>query len=243
MLRDTQDLDDFRIGASDGPIGHVHDLFFDDVAWVVRYLVVETGGWLSNRKVLISPIAIENSDWDRKLLRVSLTRDQVRRSPNVDTQLPVSRQNELEILAHYGYPGYWEGAGLWGEGHFPRGLRPGVVAVGLPIEARVAAERGDARAGDRHLRSRNEVLRYRLQAADGRIGDVSTFLVDDETWALEHLVIGTGHLWTRRSAIVPVSAVARVSWAESAVTLVLSRDQIKEVHDHDQSSLPRDPDD
>ena len=147
MLRDTQDLDDFRIGASDGPIGHVHDLFFDDVAWVVRYLVVETGGWLSNRKVLISPIAIENSDWDRKLLRVSLTRDQVRRSPNVDTQLPVSRQNELEILAHYGYPGYWEGAGLWGEGHFPRGLRPGVVAVGLPIEARVAAERGDARAG------------------------------------------------------------------------------------------------
>lgn len=54
MLRATHELKDYSIGATDGAVGHVKDFYVDDDAWVIRYLVVETGSWLSSRPVLIS---------------------------------------------------------------------------------------------------------------------------------------------------------------------------------------------
>lgn len=63
MLRSMHDLERYTIAATDGNIGEVTDFLFDDEEWVVRYFVVETGSWLSSRKVLISPIGIEKANW------------------------------------------------------------------------------------------------------------------------------------------------------------------------------------
>jgi hypothetical protein len=83
MLRSMKDLDDYAVGATDGVIGSVKDFLFDDQAWAVRYFVVETGTWLTSREVLISPISIDRPDWEDKLLAVSITREQVKNSPDV----------------------------------------------------------------------------------------------------------------------------------------------------------------
>ena len=50
MLRNVKDLRGYAIRATDGVIGRVDDFYFDDEDWGVRYLVVDTGGWLSGRK-------------------------------------------------------------------------------------------------------------------------------------------------------------------------------------------------
>jgi hypothetical protein len=42
----------------DGEIGRVKEFYFDDLHWTVRYLVAETGNWLTGRQVLISPYAL-----------------------------------------------------------------------------------------------------------------------------------------------------------------------------------------
>ena len=99
-----KDLKNYAIHATDGTIGHVQDFYFDDEAWVIRYLVVDTGTWLSSRKVLISPVAIGRPNWIEKILPVSITKEQVKQSPDIDTDKPVSRQNEVEYLGYYGYP-------------------------------------------------------------------------------------------------------------------------------------------
>jgi hypothetical protein len=111
-----KDLEDYVIGAADGTIGHVKDFYFDDEAWVIRYLVVDTGTWLSSRTVLISPIAIGHPNWLEKILPVSITKEQVKNSPDIDTEKPVSRQHEIQYLGYYGYPYYWGGPGLWAGG-------------------------------------------------------------------------------------------------------------------------------
>ena len=103
MLRTTTDLQNYAIAATDGLIGQVKDVYFDDEQWVVRYLVVETGSWLATRKVLISPIAIEAADRAARVITVSLTRDQVQDSPDIDTDEAVSRQQEEQYLRHYDY--------------------------------------------------------------------------------------------------------------------------------------------
>ena len=111
MLRSMKDLEDYAIRATDGTIGHVKDFHFDDKAWGIRYLVLDTGTWLSSRKVLISPIAIGHPDWAGKILPVSITKEQVKNSPDIDTDKPVSRHNEIRYRGYYGYPFYWGGPG------------------------------------------------------------------------------------------------------------------------------------
>jgi len=95
MLRTMKELQGYAIRATDGDLGHVKDVYFDDRQWVVRYLIVETGSWLASRKVLISPFAIDHPDWTGKVLPVSITKEQVKNSPDIDTDKPVSRQNEV----------------------------------------------------------------------------------------------------------------------------------------------------
>ena len=101
MLRNSQDLEGCSIAATDGVIGEVKDLYFDDEAWVIRYLVVSTGTWLSNRKVLISPYSIGQRTWGGKSLPATLTKEQVKNSPDIDTDKPISRQYEMQYLKHY----------------------------------------------------------------------------------------------------------------------------------------------
>lgn len=189
MLRSMKDLQDYVIRATDGIIGHVRDFYFDDEAWVVRYLVVDTGTWLSNRKVLISPIAIGHPNWMERELPVSITKKQVKNSPDIDTQKPVSRQHEMRYLGYYGYPYYWGGAGLWGAGLYPNMMMPGYAGfVPAPNAEQPEAENAYARADatrhqndDPHLRDCKAVMKYHIEATDGDIGHIQGLLVEEET--------------------------------------------------------------
>jgi len=198
MLRQSKDLLDLTIAAADGAIGDVKDLYFDDEAWAIRYLVVDAGLWLSSRKVLISPIAADKPDWPNKLLPVSLTREQVRASPDIDTDMPVTRQHETDYLDYYSYPYYWGGLGLWGSGGYPTmpgyGSATATRAEADSTHARTeAGQRQTESESDPHLRSCNAVVGYHIEASDGEIGHVQGLLVDEESWAIRYLVVNTSN--------------------------------------------------
>jgi PRC-barrel domain len=82
------------IDATEGHIGSVHDLYFDDQTWMVRYLVVDTGTWLPGRKVLRAPEAILTPWHGETVISVKLAKDQVRSSPDIDTPNRSPRQAE-----------------------------------------------------------------------------------------------------------------------------------------------------
>ena len=212
MLRSMKDLKDYAIHATDGIIGQVKDFYFDDKAWVIRYLVVDTGSWLSSRKVLISPIAIGQPDWANKVLPVSITKEQVKNSPDIDTDKPVSRQHETRYLGYYGYPFYWGGVGLWGGGSLP-GHDDDRVRWLHSTPTRSVRERGGLRAGrsgaarddDLHLRSCKAVMGYHIEATDGDIGHVQGLLVDEETWAIRYMVVDTSNWWLGHKVLIPTN--------------------------------------
>lgn len=242
MLRNINDMKNFAIGATDGPIGHVKDFYFDDEGWVVRYLVVETGRWLESRLVLISPIALGQPEWATKLLPVSLTREQVRDSPDIDTDKPVSRQHERDYSLYYGYPPYWRGAGLWGEGTDPGVLQPGLASFG-PAEPSCAegeyayAQREAARYrnDDPHLRSCNAVAGYHLHANDGEIGHVESLLVDEKTWAILYLIVDTSNWWDGHKVLIAPAWIEEVSWFERSVSVHLTRQAVRDAPAYDPS--------
>jgi hypothetical protein len=122
MLRDASELKGLAIRATDGELGTAEEFYFDDDSWAIRYLRVETGGWLNGKQVLISPYSIVRTDWAARQVDVALTKEQVEKSPSIDTHKPVSRQHEVAYLGYYGYPYYWGGPYLWGSGYYPSGL-------------------------------------------------------------------------------------------------------------------------
>ena len=107
MLRSVSQLRHCTLQAEDGEIGSVYDVLFDDEFWILRYLVVDTGRWLSGRKVLLIPGVLGEPAWPERRLPVSLTRSQVEGSPDIDSDKPVSRQHETELNDYYGWPTYW----------------------------------------------------------------------------------------------------------------------------------------
>lgn len=244
MLRSMNDLLGYAIRATDGDIGHVDDLYFDDHSWVIRYLVVDTGTWLSHRKVLISPVAIGRPDSTIEVLPAAITKEQVTNSPDVDTEKPVSRQYEEVLHDYYGYPYYWGGAGIWGMGAYPGPLMAGMggfgnlvsSAPGVPPEVQEAyasAEAAQHQHEDPHLQSCNAVIGYHIHATDGDIGHVQGLLVDEDTWAIRYIIVDTSNWWLGHQVLVAPEWIEEVSWSDSEFLVNLTRQAIKDAPPYD----------
>jgi sporulation protein YlmC with PRC-barrel domain len=232
MLVNVTTMRNWRVEATDGDVGSVADVFFDDERWGARYLVVETGGWLASRKVLLSPASVSREWQAPGTLKVNLTRKQIEQSPDVDTDMPVSRHYEIAHALHYGYPSYWAGDMLWGAG-----IYPGVVPVGelgstrQPreiVETEAEAAKEEAAAAQSHLGSSLEMIGYRVEASDGEVaGDLEDLAIDTETWAIRHLVVDAARWWPGGLVHVDPSAVTDVNWRDGALRLRLTREQLK----------------
>jgi hypothetical protein len=241
MLRSMKDLEDYAIHATDGNIGQVKDFYFDDEAWVIRYLIVDTGSWLSSREVLISPIAIGHADWVKKVLPVSITKEQVRNSPPLDTDKPVSRQHEMRYLGYFGYPSYWGGADLWGGDAYPGMMLTGYggfpaspyVADPKAQEAYARADGARHRDDDLHLRSCKAIMDYHIEASDGDIGHVQGLLVDEQTWAIRYMIVNTSNWWLGHQVLIAPQWIKNISWTEGTVSVDLTRQAVKDAPPYD----------
>jgi hypothetical protein len=236
MVRNLKQIEGRALQARDGVIGEVKDVYFDDYDWHVRYLVVETGAWLHKRKVLVSPEACAGLDWKLQVFPVNLTKDQVRNSPAIDTNKPVSRQHEEALREYYGWPTYW--GAVFAEG----GIAAPIVA---PTPAANTSEPGFTDGdtplrqpkGDPHLRSANDTRNYHIEATDGPIGHLEDFLVDENGWRIRYLVVDTRNGWPGKKVLVAPSWTKDVSWEKRRVTVDLTRDAIK----HSPPYEPSDP--
>ncbi len=218
MLIPFSSIKNFALAASDGEIGKVKRLYFDDRSWRVRYFVVDTGGWLSGREVLIAPRLLGTVDGIKGRIPVGLTREQVESSPPIEADKPVSRQYEERWHQHYGLSGY----SMTPETTAFATMPPMPVAV--PMEVGAIDE---APAGDPHLRSTGEVFGYPIRARDGDIGEVDDVVVDDEEWRIRYLCISQG-FWAGKRVVLSPEWIEEISWDERRVVVGLSRETIKD---------------
>lgn len=230
MLIKVKTLKGYSLSSFDGEIGQTMEFYFDDQHWTIRYLVAETGDWLSDRKVLIAPYALVEVRKEEKQIVVNLTKKQIEDSPTLDSDRPVSRQFEEEYYGYYDWPTYWAGPYMWGS--YSDIVRDSEKWTGaLPGKE----------TGDSHLRSTQEVSGYHVQGVDGEIGHVEDFILDDETWAIRYLVISTQNWWPGRKVLVSPLWIDRVSWNESKVFINLSCESIKQSPEYtDDSNITRD---
>jgi len=226
MLRKVNSLNGYSLQATDGELGKVKDLFFDDEKWTIRYLVVETGSWLNSRRVLISPYSVVGIDEVDESISVRLSQEQVKGSPDIDTHQPVSRQMEGSFSSYYGLGNYWIGPELWGTGAYP--------VAGAPGRAEELLQQTSDNTGDYHLRSADNVKGHHIQGTDEEIGHVEDFVFDDESWALRYFIVDTRNWWPGgRKVLLATHWIDHIDWAGSLVNVKLTQEQIRNSPEYD----------
>jgi hypothetical protein len=224
MLRQTSNLRGYGVGAADGPIGSIQDFLFDDATWLVRWFVVDTGAFFPGRKVLLPPSALSHDDHTARQLNVKLTRQEVKDSPSIDTDLPVSREMETHLYDYYGWSPYWStGFNVGGYGTLG-GVYP-------PLGLGFVGGRGDVRdqsiPGDPHLRSAQEIEGYHIEARDGEVGHVWDVLLEDGDWSIRYLIVDTLNWWPGQKVLISPRSIQAVNWGTRTVDLDVDRATVK----------------
>jgi hypothetical protein len=221
MLRSTKDLIGYKVVATDGHLGKVADAYFDDHEWTVRYVVIDTGGWLAGQLVLVSPVAVARADGEERELHVMLTREQVEQSPPASTDGPFSRQMEQKIAEHFNWPFYWSSLSL--TGMYPPPPPP-------PREIFTSAPKDDPVAGvaeaHTNLRSLNEVVGYSIHATDGEVGTLSDLIVAGASWRVRYVVADVHKLTESKRVLLSAGWVSSVTWRDSRIDFDIGRTQV-----------------
>jgi hypothetical protein len=226
MLLSINHISHYGIEARDGRIGQAHSFLFDDQSWIVRYLVVDTGGWLTGRKVIITPAALGKPKDTEKVFPVELTKKQVKESPDIDADRPVSRQQEIKLHEYYGWSPYWVGM-------FGMAYAPPATVLNQRADKEQAVRTEEAENSDPHLRSTREVIGYKIHAEDGQIGRVDDFIVHVDDWIIRYLVIDTKNWLPGRKVIAPPDWITDIRWADSEVFVNVTRDVVNESPEFD----------
>lgn len=222
-MRSLENLRGFEVQGEDSEIGSVHGFLFRDDSWVITYIVVDTGKWLPGRKAIISPMAIDTCDWVKKSFSTSLTKERVKKGPDIDSEKPVSRQKEIELNRYYGWP--MPRAGI------PGAALPSIYGPIPPPESGKEFPGGEE--NDSHLRSTREVIGYRIEARNGELGHLEGFLADDEAWVIRYVIVSLGKWLPGKQVLVAPEWIERVSWQKRKVYVDLLKDTVRNCPEYD----------
>lgn len=215
MLRSASKIIGHRLYAADGEIGRAQDFLLDEQGWFLRYLVVETGRWLSNRRSLVSPLSLSKAEWTSRRLVLEGTREQIRQAPALAAAGPAPHEHAMELSRHYGSSSSGFGA-----------LPPVGEATEVP-------ELSPAPPPNQSLHCLTEVLGFALTATDGSVGHVEDFIVDDDTWTLPYLVVDSRSWLSGRKVLVASEHVGEIDWVERQVNVLLPTWEIEESPEFD----------
>jgi hypothetical protein len=201
MFCSLKTLADARVVTSDGHEKRVVNFLFDDRSWSARFLVVDVGGWLTRRFVVVSTAAVEQPDWTRKSMVARLTREQLVNSPDADSQKPVARQQELALKEHFGWPDH--------------AFHCSIPSALVPAQREFPIHTHD----DPHLRGTLDLGGYAVWARDAYLGVLEDFILEQASWHVNYLVVKVGDWVYSHEQLISTAWVKTISWANHRVTL------------------------
>ena len=228
QFRRVRDFTSLTLYAVDGQVGSILELYFDDQNWTVRYLIVQTGGWLMGRNVLIAPVAVAGIDDADGSMRINLRKDRIEQAPPIEQAKPISRRYEERYYEHFRWAPYWQ---------------PGSTILGSPIPYAEPPTMGldepvfSESPEKSHLRSSAEVTGYGIHAQDGEIGHIEDLVIDDEDWIVRYAEVDTRNWLPGKKVLVQTGRIKQIDWHSRSVTMSLTRKAIESAPAYDPSML------
>jgi hypothetical protein len=193
---------------TDGDQHQVRSLLFDDRSWTICFLVATAGSWLSRRPVVIRTSDTDGPDWTKKVIAAKLTHQELVRCADISRVKPVSQQQQLALKRYFGWPDSESG---W---YVPAAL--------VPAQREFPAQAND----DPHLRNTVDLLGYEVWSAGQRVGILSDFIMEPNSWHIKSLSVKVGDWVYHEERFIPTPIVQSISWGMHRVILD-SRSQIR----------------
>lgn len=228
LMRGTRDISTLRLYGLNGDVGTIQDLYFDDHSWAVRYFIVNTGGWLSGRIVLITPFAVAEIDDATASMRIKLQKEQIAEAPPITMAGPISRQYEEDYYKYYRWKPYWQtdATGWSGPTYYPDAS---IMILDKPLLPK--------HPDPPRLCSAGEIIGYSIHARDGEIGKVKDLFVDEEDWVVRYAEIETQKWSSGKNVLAQSRRVMQIDYQSRALTMSLSRHAIQSAPAYDPDEL------
>ncbi len=210
MLHSALSMKEYTIQAQDGDIGYAVNFYFDDREWFVRFVVCD-GTRAFGRKALIPPRAFDGKpDNCARVVKLCATKGTIKNSPPVNTDKPVSRAQQHILDRYYN----WH-------------LQPPESEQALFGEPFLEA----------NVHSAREILGYELNDRDGHTSTIRDFIIDDDEWAVDYLVLETGIWLPGKKYLLDPHWVEQIDWARRAMRCQVPSDKIKNSPDYDPTAV------
>jgi hypothetical protein len=154
---------------------------------------------------------------------VNLRRDQIENSPEIDTEKPVSRQQQTVLHEYFNWPLYWTTpfSGL-PAAKFPVKSGQGATENFEPVKT---TEKQNDELGS-HLRQARQVIGYDIQGRDGSFGNVDDFILDDENWKIRYLVMETSSPVENKKVLISPFWIKSLRADDGEVNIDLTKQMI-----------------
>lgn len=222
MERTLSSLIRMRVQATDAhDAGRVRDLLLDPHSWVVRYLILDTGGFLERDEHLISPLAVQSIFPEEERIELNLTRDKLERAPHL--LLPATRtftrNQEADYHVYFGWPFYWGAPGAW---------QPVDIPISTSSNDDDALKEPSAVSGDLiELVSFHDLQSYSVRAGEHEFGRVRNAIFSEPDFVITHLVADLRRWFSDRAVSLPVACVRQVDKGERRLLLSLGEEEIR----------------
>jgi sporulation protein YlmC with PRC-barrel domain len=160
-----------------------------------------------------------------------LTKEQVKDSPDIATNPPLSHDQEIEYRNYFRWPFDWGGGGA-GFGTMI-GVSPVATVLG-DTEVTPAPTALPPENRDYSLRAAKELMGYKLLDHDGEIGSIADFLLDTSGWTISHLAIDLSSDYAGRRVLLPVSYVEKVGWKDKDVLTTMPASHLRDAPPYDE---------
>ncbi|MFW5757123.1 MAG: PRC-barrel domain-containing protein [Bacteroidota bacterium] len=225
MKRSLKNLKEYTVETKDRQKGNVKDFLFDEDRWIIRYLDVDFGSWMKDKRVLIPRVFLEKPDWENKNYPVELDNELIDKCPTLDEKTPVSREFEEKLNMYYQKEFYWM---------YPYSLPMGNYAYFPARPLNLPTKHISEDEIKTNLRSFKEIKGYTIKAKDDKLGHVEDIIVDDIDWQLVYFVIDTSNWrpWSKK-VLISVTWLTDINYSLMEVSVDLHTETIKNAPEFD----------
>lgn len=107
-LRSANEVSKYAIQALNELAGWLEDFIIDARQWVIRYCVAVTHNSWNRKRVLVPMLWVCWISWPEASVYVDLDSDTIRRAPEYELSVPISREYEANLFDYYEREPYWE---------------------------------------------------------------------------------------------------------------------------------------
>ncbi|SER72148.1 PRC-barrel domain-containing protein [Salipaludibacillus aurantiacus] len=222
MLLHYSWLTSYTVYGNDGEIGKVKDVYFDEIKWTIRYLVVNTGKTFLSDQAFISPASVEKIDHQNEVIRAGISNDEVQKSPDPGEE-PVTRKFEKDFTLHYRLNPYWVGNGVWGTTAAPHDMMNEEAQLLQP-------EQGDDRT---YVHQAKNVTGYTLSVKDETFGKIDDLLIDGSTFQIKYFIVDSRKWFPGgKKVIISPQWIDEIFWDTAQIRIDVTRQQIEDAPEY-----------